>query len=869
MKICMVRLMCAFMLICVAPTVHGQGNSSDSTINLDTLKISAIAGPVPYQASAPIIWDIIHTRVALSFDQMNKTADVREWIHLRPHFYSTDTLELDAKGMRIDSVLLVGKKGNTYLKHTYKDDKLKIWTGKIYTANDTLQLFLKYTAIPYAATGKGSAAITEDRGLYFINTDKRTPNKQAHIWTQGETESNSHWMITIDKPNTRFTCQVELTVADSLTTLSNGALIKQQKLPKGMRTDVWRIDMPIQAYAVMFAISNYAVVRDNWKGKEVSYYVEPSYASYARNMFRYTTEMMDFFSEKTGVPYPWNKYSQVVVRDYVSGAMENTTASLFGEFINQTDKEIADKDYEDIVAHELFHQWFGDYVTAEAWSNTTQNESFANYGEQLWRNYKHGTVAGAELAWNDLQLYILSSRGHDPQLVRFNYDSREEMFDAISYNKGGAILHYLNTLIGDAAFENAMRLYLTQNALKPAEAHHWRLAVEEITGQDWNWFFNQWYYHAGHPVLKVNYNYSDSAQALIVEVSQTQDDSTFTYTLPLKTEIVYGDKIVVVDWNITKRKQTFIYPYKGNDKPVIIPDFTHVLPGEIKENKKAEQWLKTYVHASNYISKRIAIAGAGKTISDSSAQALIDIALNDTTYLLRKYALDQLEKVFGDKYRKRWASKVIDMANGDANNHVRAAAFDVLATWKTPTAKPILFKGVWDSSYMVAGAALDALDKQDNDTAYAIAKALLNAKPGGALESPIWKIIAKKAMASDIALFEEKAPWVFANKRLSFGLAVSSYLKNVSDNDAFLKAANIYADLTIYETMKSYRAMIGGFFFQSYNDQKELLKDEDKEIASRAEARMPGLNAIVERVISEERDDELKEKFKTMMKDKE
>lgn len=868
MKFRLLKNIGAALASCAITILHAQELPKDtSTIFLDTLNVSAKAGGIPYQASATQTWDIIHTRIALSFDGKKRTAAAKEWIQMRPYFYPTDYLELDAKGVKIDSVLLVGRKGSTELKYSYESEKLRIWPGKTYSALDTLELCLKYTAMPYGGSTGGSAAISDDKGLYFINTDGRTPHKQAHIWTQGETESNSHWMITIDKPNSRFTTQIELTVADSLITLSNGALLKQIKLPGNMRTDIWRMDMPIQAYAVMFAISKYTVVKDKWKEKEVSYYVEPEYARYARSMFRHTTEMMDFFSARTGVPYPWNKYSQVVVRDYVSGAMENTTASLFGEFINQNEREIADKNHEDIVAHELFHQWFGDYITSESWSNTTMNESFANYGEQLWRTWKHGKAAGDELGWNDLQLYILSSRAHDPQLVRFNYDDREEMFDAISYNKGGAVLHYLHTLIGDAAFDKAMNILLTQNALKAVEAHHWRLAVEEATGQDWNWFFNEWYYHAGHPVLKVNYTYNDTLQNLTVDVTQTQSDSAFIYTLPLKSRVVYGNETTEIDWKISRRKHSYVYPYRDGQRPVIIPDVAHVLPGEIKENKKPEQWLKQYIAADDYISKRLAVFAAGKSVSDSLSQELLDKALNDTLYLLRNYALMQLETVSNDKYRRRWINKVVEIATTDKNNQVRKAAFDVITMWKISAAKPLLLTAVWDSSYMVAGAALEALDKQDKDTAYYLAKAIIKTKPRGALESAIYKIIAKNGNAGDIVVFEEKAPFAHGAKRSSMAMSLANYMNDVDDSAAFARAANVFAEMTIYETMKSHRAAIGGYFFQSVDGQKDLLKDDDKLVAAKAEARMHILRTMADSIIAAEMDEDLKKKFEKMKQD--
>ncbi len=170
-------------------------------------------------------------------------------------------------------------------------------------------------------------------------------------------------------------------------------------------------------------------------------------------------------------------------------------------------------------------------MTCESWSNITVNESFAKYSEQLWRTHKYGTVSGERLAYEDLHKYLSSAAKADPQLVRFRYDDKEAVFDRISYEKGGATLRYLNMLIGDAAFHKAMNIYLTRNALHSAEATNWRLAVEEATGQDWNWFFNEFYYHAGHPILDVRYTFDDAAQHLTVTVTQVQKDTGFVYRL--------------------------------------------------------------------------------------------------------------------------------------------------------------------------------------------------------------------------------------------------------------------------------------------------------------------------------------------------
>jgi len=837
------------------------------SVTLDPLEVTAPAGAPEYRPSAPRAWDIKNTRLALTFDNIAKTADVREWISLHPYFYATDTLALDAKGMRIDSVQLLGKTGTTKLNYTYANDRLVIRFAKEYTASDSVLLYLRYTAMPYAQATGGSSAITDDRGLYFINTDNAIPHKPSQIWTQGETEANSHWMITIDKPNTRFTTQVELTVPDTMTTLSNGAMIKQIKGANKMRTDIWRMDMPIQAYVVMFAIGKFSIIKDHWKGKDVNYYVEPEYAPYASLMFAHTPEMMDYFSQITGVQFPWNKYDQVVVRDYVSGAMENTSAALFGEFMNQDAREIADRNQEDVVSHELFHEWFGDYVTCESWSNITVNESFANYGEQLWRSHKYGKAEGDQLAYEDLQIYLGSSTFNDPQLVRFRYDSREEVFDAISYNKGGATLRYLNSLIGDAAFNKAMNIYLTKNALHSAEAHNWRLAVEEATGQDWNWFFNQWYYHAGHPSLKVAYNYNDTTQKLIVTVSQTQSDSDFMYRLPLKAAIIYDNDKTVVDWNITKKTEIFTYSYHNGIRPTVMPDYTHVLPGEIRDTKKPEQWLSQYMHTDDYISKKLAVSAANRLMSDSASQATISLALHDPMGSVARLALFDLKGVQSDKYHRKWTSAIQDIARHDTDRRKRADAFAVLGSWKVAASKSDMLAALNNSSYAVAGAALEALSQVDKDTAYVLAGQMVNSHPRAALENAIWTIIGKKGADADVALYEQYGPYILGQKKFSFAITLTSYLKNVKSDDAYSRGVAVYAMLVKNESMKAYRNALAGFMIQVAAEAKDNSKSDVTEEASAGKRRLEIIKPVLQKLVADETDPESQKDEQKKMKD--
>ncbi len=279
----------------------------------------------------------------------------------------------------------------------YDNWQLNIHLDKTYKGGEEYTIFIDYTAKPDELEVKGSAAINDARGLYFINPKGEDKDKPTQIWTQGETEATSAWCPTIDKPNQKTTDEISMTVPDKYVTLSNGKLVSQKKNADGTRTDTWKMDLPHAPYLFFMGVGDYAIIKDSYKGKEVSYYVEKEYAPVARKIFGLTPEMIAFYSRITGVDYPWVKYAQITGQDYVSGAMENTTATLHSSAAQQDARQLTDGNvWEEVIAHELFHQWFGDYVTTESWSNITLNESFADYSETLWDEYKYGKDAGDE-----------------------------------------------------------------------------------------------------------------------------------------------------------------------------------------------------------------------------------------------------------------------------------------------------------------------------------------------------------------------------------------------------------------------------------------------------------------------------------------
>lgn len=831
---------------------------------LDTLVVTAKSAN-PFRAAADKVWEITHNKVALSFNWEEKTAAGNEWITVHPYFYPTDTMQLDAKSMNIEKVEVVNDKENKAVSFSYKNDSLKLKFDKEYTAADTIRLHIVYKAMPYSGTTGGSAAITDDRGLYFINTDHKLPGKPSQIWTQGETEANSHWMPTIDKPNTRFTTEIELHVPDTMQTLSNGYLASSTRTKDGMRTDIWKMERPIQAYAVMFAIGKFTIIQDRWKGKDVNYYVEPQYAAYGRKIFNYTPEMISYFSEATGVPYPWNKYDQIIVRDYVSGAMENTSASLFGEFMNENFRELADRNFEDVVAHELFHQWFGDYVTCESWSNITVNESFANYSEQLWRRHKHGDASADKLAYEDLHKYLAGTANADPTLVRFYYDDREAVFDRVSYEKGGAILGYMNKLIGDAAFSKAMNTYLTRNALHSAEATNWRLAVEEVTGQDWNWFFNEYYYHSGHPVLDVHYNYDDSAQQLMVTVAQVQKDSSLIYQLPLRAAVLNGNNKQVVNWNIRNRVEQFVYPYKDSLRPVIVPDYNHMLVGELRENKRMSGWLQQYKNCNDYINKHNAVNAAFKDLDDANAQTIVGMALKESFPYITEYALNGFSDIKNEKLRQKWVAQVRYLAENGTTNAVRAEALNTLGDWGDKESKQMLADNVADSSYMVAGNALDALWELDSVQAYKLAKQYMNTKPQGDLQATIWSVIGRMANDGDIAIFQSVAPHLYGANKFQFAIGLMYYLRRVKNDVTFDEGVAVMANMSGTENSALYRRGLASFLYNVGKSYLEKSKHEHKAEREHDLQRLELIRGYLRRLDDSEKDPENQKQYKALL----
>ncbi len=675
-----------------------------------------------YRATATKTNNLKHTKLVASFNYEKAQMNGEVWLKLQPHFYPTNELVLDAKAMDIKEVALVQGSAKSKLAYSYDSMQLRIVLNKTYTAKETYTVYVKYIARPNEFKGQGSEAIRDAKGMYFINplgTDKEKPTQ---IWTQGETEASSVWIPTIDKTNQKTTQEFYLTVPSKYVSLSNGLLVKQTDLKNGFREDVWKMDLPHSPYLFFIGIGDYAVIKDSYKGKEVSYYIEKAYEKEARKIYGNTPKMIAFFESKLGVPFPWSKYAQISGRDFVSGAMENTTATLHSDAVQQDARELIDgNNWESTIAHELFHQWFGDYVTAESWSNITVNESFADYSQTLWFEHSQGKDAGAYENYTALRNYLSSPTDAEKDLVRFFYKDKEDVFDLVSYQKGGRILNMLRHLVGDEAFFASLNKYLTDNKFSNGSAIKLKLAFEAVTGKDLNWFFNQWYFGNGHPYVRIQQKYLADQQKVLVTIQQTQTQNKL-FTLPVGVDVyVQGKRNHYEVWS-KNRLDSFYFPAAVAPDNVNV-DNDKVLLWAKDEAKPIEQFAFQYKNARNFMDRYEAVNEAGANLKNPAAKAVIEAAIKDSFHIIRSIALNSYNPASIDATMEQ---QVIRLAEKDPVSTVREDAINVMSKINKSTYQPYFEKWVYDSSYTVAGAALAALEQLDSAKALTIAKQFSN-----------------------------------------------------------------------------------------------------------------------------------------------
>lgn len=692
-----------------------------------------------YHAAKEKTYNLEHTKLKVSLNFKEKQLNGEAWLTLKPYFYPSSTVVLDAKAMLFHEVSL----NNTPLPYEYDNFNLTIQLPKTYTKNDSFTLYIKYTARPEKVKDKLTNTFTDKKGLYFVNATGSDKNKPTQVWTQGQTSANSCWFPTIDAPNQKTTQEIYIKVPKKYITISNGTLINRKE-EGSFRTDYWKMEKKHAPYLFFFGVGEFEIIKDNYKEVPVNYYVEKAFASNAKSVFGNTPEMLRFFSDKLGVEFPWSSYNQIVVRDYISGAMENTTAVVHGEKMYLKPGQLIDgNSHENTIAHELFHHWFGNLVTAESWANISLNESFANYGEYLWQEYKYGKEAAETHLFENNKLYF-ESQDVNKSLVEFNYLEEEELFNLVSYNKGGAIIHMLRNYVGDTAFFATLKEYLNTYQFKTAEVHELRLLFEKLTGKDLNWFFNQWFYQGNHPKIEISYDYNLLRKTVTVNVLQLQSEK---FQFPLTIDFFEGNSRTRKTVFVENNDASFTFNYKQQPSLIQV-NADGVLLAEISENKVLSDYIYQLKNAVHFTHRREALLEVLKKQDDKDAFKAVVEALDDTSEEIKILALENIDLI--NKFSKKDAiQKIVFIAKTAEKTLVKAAAIETLGKLTDPLYKSIFTEALSSDSYGVLGKSLVALYYVDKDLAIQKSKQLPD-EVRKILATPLTKIFIESNDATEL-----------------------------------------------------------------------------------------------------------------------
>jgi len=648
------------------------------------------AGESPSRA-----FDVLHYRIEVSFDEGRRMVMGRTTITLIPFLDRMDTVQLDAEKLQVSSV--TDARG-TSLPFVAGATTLKIRLARPAVPSDTVRLTVTYTATPR-------------RGLYFVQPDSAYPRTPWQIWTQGEDMDNHCWFPCYDYPNDVATVEVLATVRDRYVALSNGGLagVKEDRRAH-TRTYHWKLSKPIVSYLVMLAIGEYAVIKDRAGTVPVEYYVYPEQIDDAKVSFGETPDMIRYFGEKLGFPYPWEKYAQVLLHEFIEGGMENASAtSLTDEGAVFTARERLDETATSLIAHELAHQWWGDVVTCKDWRHLWLNEGFASYFDPLYFEYRYGR--------DEFEVRL---RENQQNAIRTDHSLGRKPIVSVGshtnnvYSRGAVVLHMLRTLLGDRLFWKSLSLYITRHQFSPVETNDLKRAVEDATGQNLYWFFDQWVYRAGYPEFTVTSTYNDSAKAVRLSVAQTQKQDSLTgiFQVPLSVSVITASGSASTLVRLSGRDTTFSLPSPGKPLTVIFDEGNTVLK-ELHFRRPAEEWAYQAQHAGHAIDRILAIQDlATDTAASRAVEVFAAAAGGDPFYAVRREAV----KALADKRVPPSAAceSVLVAATADRNAAVRAAAASGLSRYTSAGVRSALRRCLEDSSYAVMASALSALARVDS-----------------------------------------------------------------------------------------------------------------------------------------------------------
>jgi aminopeptidase N len=677
----------------------------------------------PVQTERSRDFDFIHYRVELDFDLDAKVFRGENRITLAPLMQGVEHCEIDAEEIVIEAVL--GQTGEE-LPFERTDTSFVITFPQPVSHGDTFDLTIRY---------RGE---NPEKGFFF---DDATEDHPQMVSTDSWPNEAHHWIPLYDYPHDKVTHELIITVPEGNRVLSNGRLVAvRENVEDRTSTWHWSQDLPHSTYLFMLAIGPFTVIEDSLGDLPVSYWVYPEDEEDARWIFAKTPRMIEFYSELFGFPYPWAKYDQVTT-PHVGGGAEATSATILGDGVIHDRRAEQDFSWEGTIAHEIAHQWWGDLVTLREWSHTWLNESFATYSDYLWTRYELGDDAGAWELLEKKNRYLREARNRYIRPIVFDrYDHPGDNFDSHTYPKGACILHQLRYLLGDEPFFRTLSTFLNEYAFEPVDTHDFMKTVKEVTGQNMDWFFEQFIFSPGHPILEVASEWDSGAGEVRLSVSQVQNRGHRVpiYRMPVRIGIVTpSGKRVEEVWLESEHD---VFTFQAEEEPLLVrfdegnwilkewsypKSIEEVLYQARHDDVIGREWaVRELGQGVGARTREVAHATAGST-PDEIADILSNLAAEDPFWAVRVAAIEVLAALHGpgtgetagagETARVGAAFRTEETFRAtalDESSRVRRAAIQLLGEVGDPSLTPF-FRNQFarDDSYQVQAEALRAIGK--------------------------------------------------------------------------------------------------------------------------------------------------------------
>jgi aminopeptidase N len=754
-----------------------------------------LAAPLSAQSNAERIgndrysrshdYDLLHQRIELSgfdWDSLGLTGRVTTTLRaLRPAF---DSVILDAgKGLDIRAVSLAGPvrlpARPAPLRYEHAGDTLVVVLAKPIGFGDSVSFAVDYRV-----------RIDNGRGLTFIEADTLPPRRPRQIWSQGETDGNHHWFPTYDFPNDKATWELIATVPKGYMAVSNGRLGLDRVNRDGTRTLHWHQDQPSATYLVSLIVAPLQKVADRWRRIPVDAYVYPGDSALARRLFRTTPDMIEVYSKLTGVDYPWRKYAQTTVADFFGG-MENVSATTLVDWLPDS-RAWADRPWYHhiLIPHELAHQWFGDYVTTANWANMWLNEGFAEFMPGRYWAAKLGRQAADDYYLDEYQQFLGIDQNRRMPLAANGSNN--------IYPKGALVLEMLRKYLGEERFWAGVRRYLRDHAFGVAVTDDLRQAFLAATGENLDWFWDQWIYQAGYPAFSVSTAWDSASAVLTVSVRQTQQDSAVAdstglryatppaFRMPVTIRVATARGETTARAQLTAREQDIRIPEVTTPPTMVIFDEGNTILKALTFDQPTS-WLATQFARDPDLWNRWWVIGQlRQRKTDPDAERVLAQAVTGADYFLtRAQAAEALAEFSGATARETLLRAV-----ADTSARVRAAALGALAQYPD-SAVLVALRMAWerDTSYTARAAALGSLGRLDPARMRDLAR--LGLRTASYQDAIADAALALAAQSNDTTLMDEVNAAVGTSNNAAFVLGVFAARGNARALD--LLAAHVWS----------------------------------------------------------------------------